>query len=242
MLAVKIFSHRERELEQGEPARSAFPGSGATKLPARILIADDHPVARAGYRLFLESDPRIAEVGEVNSGAALLCALQASLWDLVLLDIHMPGRSGIDILCDLRGRSPPTRVLIVSGLPEKLYARIVLRCGASGYLSKDSAPEELLKAVRLVLAGRKYISAQLAQMMAEELDHDEQKSPAERLSAREFQVFCRIARGNRMNAIAHELSISVKTVGTYRDRILEKMSMQTNADITAWAVRHGFTA
>jgi two-component system, NarL family, invasion response regulator UvrY len=228
-------------LEQGELASSVHPGSGATKLPARVLIADDHAVARAGYRLFLESDPRVAEVGEADSGSATLNALQTGRWDLVLLDIHMPGRSGLDILCDLRGRSPQTRVLIISGLPERLYARIVLRCGASGYLSKDSAPEELLKAVRLVLAGRKYISAQLAQIMAEELDHDEKKSLAERLSAREFQVFCRIARGDRMNAIAHDLSISVKTVGTYRDRILEKMSMQTNADITAWAVRHGVT-
>lgn len=198
-------------------------------------------MARAGYRLFLESDPRVAEVGEADSGSATLNALQTGRWDLVLLDIHMPGRSGLDILCDLRGRAPQTRVLIVSGLPEKLYARIVLRSGASGYLSKDSAPEELLKAVGLVLAGRKYISAQLAQMMAEELDHDEKKSLAKRLSAREFQVFCRIARGDRMNSIAHDLSISVKTVGTYRDRILEKMSMQTNADMTVWAVRHGIT-
>jgi two-component system, NarL family, invasion response regulator UvrY len=208
---------------------------------SRVLIADDHAVVRAGYRQFLETDSSISEVGEAASGNETLDQLRRRDWDLLLMDIRMPDRSGLDILRHVISGYPDVRVLIMSGLPEEQYARNVLRAGASGYLSKGGTPEEMLRAVRLVLNGRRYVSASLAEAMAGDLEskHDPNKPLHAELSTREFQIFCKLAAGTGVGAIAQELSLSVKTVSTYRTRILEKMNFKSNADITAYALRNG---
>ncbi len=206
---------------------------------SRVLIADDHAVVRAGFRQFLEADSSMTVIGEAASGTETLDQLREHAWDLVLLDIHMPDRSGLDILRHIQTGYPGVKVLVMSGLPEQQYAINVLRAGASGYLSKDSAPEELMKAVRTVLAGRRYVSAALAQILVADLDGDPDKPMHARLSTREFQIFCKLAAGRGVSEIAQELSLSVKTVSTYRSRILEKMNFRANADITSYALRNG---
>jgi DNA-binding NarL/FixJ family response regulator len=212
---------------------------------SRILIADDHAVTRAGYKQFLEADPSITEVGEAGSGSETLDALRRQRWDLLLMDIHMPDRNGLDILKHVTTGYPDLRVLIMSGLPEEQYARNVLRAGASGYLPKDGSPQELLRAVRLVLNGRRYVSTALAESMAESMaadldDSSDRNSPLHTaLSAREFQIFCKLAAGMAVNSIAKELSLSIKTISTYRARILGKMGFKSNADITTYALRNG---
>lgn len=206
---------------------------------SRVLIADDHAVVRAGFKQFLEADPAISAVGEAASGNETLDCLRRQDWDLVLLDIHMPDRSGLDVLRYIQTGHPGVRVLVMSGLPEQQYAVNVLRAGASGYLSKDSSPDELMKAVRAVLAGRRYVSTALAEILVADLDGESDKPLHARLSAREFQIFCKLAAGRGVSDIANELSLSVKTVSTYRSRILEKMSFSANADITSYALRNG---
>jgi two-component system invasion response regulator UvrY len=208
---------------------------------SRILIADDHAVVRAGYKQFLEVDPSISEVGEAASGNETLDLLRRQEWDLLMMDIHMPDRSGLDILKHVRSGYPDVRVLIVSGLPEEQYARNVLRAGASGYLSKGSSAEELLKAVRTVLVGRRYVSATLAEAMAADLERprDQGQPLHSSLSTREFQIFCKLAAGAAVGGIGQELSLSTKTVSTYRSRIFEKMGFTSNADITGYALRNG---
>ena len=208
---------------------------------SRVLIADDHAVVRAGYKQFLESEAGITAIGETANGNETLDQLRKHEWDLLLMDIHMPDRSGLDILKHVTSGYPKVRVLIMSGLPEAQYARNVLRAGASGYLSKGGTPEELLKAVRTVLVGRRYVSASLAESMAADLEspHDQNQPLHERLSVREFQIFGKLAQGDGVGEIAEELSLSVKTVSTYRSRILEKMNFTSNADMTAYALRNG---
>jgi two-component system invasion response regulator UvrY len=206
---------------------------------SRVLIADDHAVVRAGFRQFLEADSSITVIGEAATGSETLDQLRKQAWDMVLLDIHMPDRSGLDILRHIQTGHPSVKVLVMSGLPEQQYAVNVLRAGASGYLSKDSAPEELMKAVRMVLAGRRYVSAALAEMLAADLGGDPDKPMHARLSTREFQIFCKLAACRGVSDIALELSLSVKTVSTYRSRILEKMNFRANADITSYALRNG---
>jgi two-component system, NarL family, invasion response regulator UvrY len=205
----------------------------------RVLIADDHAVVRAGIRQFLEGESNIQEIGEAASGNETLDKLRGDRWDLVLLDIFMPDRSGLDILKHIQVGHPKVKVLVLSGLPEQQYAVNVLRAGASGYLAKDSAPEELIKAVNAVLGGRRYVSAALAEILVADLASDPDKPVHTRLSTREFQIFCKIAAGQGVSDIANELSLSVKTVSTYRSRILEKMNFKTNADVTSYALRNG---
>jgi len=208
---------------------------------SRVLIADDHAVVRAGYRQFLEGEHSITEVGEVTSGSEALDALRRKDWDLLLMDIHMPDRSGLDILKHVTTGYPGVRVLIMSGLPEEQYARNVLRAGASGYLSKGGSSDEMLKAVRTVLNGRRYVSASLAESMAADLENpkDQNQPLHSTLSTREFQILRKLAAGSSVSNIADELSLSVKTVSTYRSRILEKMGFKSNADITGYALRNG---
>src|ERR1700684_4393198 len=171
---------------------------------SRVLIADDHAVTRAGYRQFLETDPSITEVGEAASGNETLDELRRRSWDLLLMDIHMPDRSGLDILKHVVTGYPAVRVLIISGLPEDQYARNVLRAGASGYLSKDGSAEELLKAVRTVLCGRRYVSASLAEAMAANLEFpgEQNQPPHVSRSSREFQSFCKLSSGCGISEIA----------------------------------------
>jgi DNA-binding NarL/FixJ family response regulator len=204
---------------------------------ARILIADDHALFRAGLRQFLVQSLSGTEIGEAASGNETLSGLQRGTWDLVVLDINMPDRSGLDILRHVRSGHPATRVLVLSGYPERQYALNVLRAGASGYIAKDCAPEELLKAVRMVLQGRRYVSDSLAELLL--LDLDQADKPLHSLlSDREFQIFGKLAAGHGVSEIGRELCLSVKTVSTYRTRILEKMRMKSTADLTSYALRN----
>lgn len=205
---------------------------------ANVLIADDHAILRNGLKQLLGGERSVREIGEAGSGREVLEQLQRHQWDLLVLDINMPDRSGIDILRQVRTTHPSTRVLVLSGFPEKQYAVNVLRAGASGYLNKEMAPEELLVAVRSVLQGRRYVSAALAELLVTELDADPDKPLHTQLSEREFQIFCKLAAGRSVSEIAAELCLSVKTISTYRSRVLEKMSFTTNADITAYALRN----
>jgi DNA-binding NarL/FixJ family response regulator len=205
----------------------------------RILIADDHAVVRAGLRQFLEDSPGIDALGEAGSAAEVMRQLDAGNWELLLLDINLPDRSGLDVLRMVRDTHPATRVLVLSGYPEKQYALNVLRAGASGYLPKDCRPEELLQAIAKVMSGRRYVSNELAEQLVSGLDGDSQQPLHTRLSEREFQILCKLASGRSASEIGRELSISVKTVSTYRSRILEKMALKTNADLTAYALRSG---
>src|ERR1700743_1638699 len=175
-----------------------------------VLIADDHAVVRAGYKQFLEAEAGITAIGETASGNETLDQLGKHEWDLLLMDIHMPDRSGLDILKHVTSGYPDVRVLIMSGLPEEQYARNVLRAGASGYLSKGGSPEEFLKAVRLVLNGRRYVSAALAESMAADLEsaHDQNQPLHERLSVRGFQIFGKLAGGGGGGPVAAGLRLT----------------------------------
>ena len=206
----------------------------------QVLIADDHAVVRAGYKQFLEADASITKVGEVASGREALDALREKGWDLLLMDIYMPGGSGLDILEHVTSEFPDVRVLIMSGLPEEQYARNVLRAGARGYLSKGGSPSEFMKAVRIILTGRRYVSPALAESMAAAVENPkDQNQPLHScLSGREFEIFSKLAAGASVGQLANELKLSVKTVSTYRSRILEKMSFTTNADMTSYALRN----
>jgi two-component system, NarL family, invasion response regulator UvrY len=207
---------------------------------SRVLIADDHPAVRMGYKQFLEAEPSINEIGEASSGNETIEALRHQKWDLLMMDIHMPDRSGLDVLVDVKSGYPTLRVLIISGLPENQYARNVLRAGASGFLSKGGTPQEMLKAVRLILKGRRYVSASFAESIA--VDSQKPKNQARplhaTLSTREFQLFCKLAGGAAASLIGREMSLSRKTVATYRTRILEKMGFTSNAELTAYAMRN----
>jgi two-component system, NarL family, invasion response regulator UvrY len=206
---------------------------------ANVLIADDHAMLRTGLRHYLEQDSSITAIGETATGADTLQQLRDGQWDLVILDINMPDRSGIDILRHIRAGHPNTRVLVMSGFSEKQYAINVLRAGASGYLAKDQAPEEFMRAVHAVLAGRRFVSARLSEMLITALDEPADKPLHAALSEREFQILCKLAVGRSVSEIAQELFISVKTVSTYRARVLQKMHLDTNADLTAYALRNG---
>ena len=206
---------------------------------ASVLIADDHAMVRAGLRRWLEQDPAIDTIGEAVSGTETLERLRDSPWDVVVLDINMPDRSGIDILAHIRTGYPKARVLVISAFSEKQYAIYALRAGAAGYLAKDQAPEDFMRAIHTVLAGRRFVSTTLAEMLVGALDEPADQPLHSTLSQREFQILCKLAVGRSVSEIARELCISVKTVSTYRARILEKMNFSTNADLTAYALRNG---
>jgi two-component system, NarL family, invasion response regulator UvrY len=206
---------------------------------ANVLIADDHAMIRAGLRQWLEQDRAVDQIAEASTGAETLQQLRDGHWDLVILDINMPDRSGIDILRHIRSGHPETRVLVISGFSEKQYAINVLRAGAAGYLAKDQAPEEFMRAVHTVLAGRRFVSAALSEMLVSALDEPTEQPLHATLSQREFQILCKLAVGRSVSEIAQELFISVKTVSTYRARVLEKMKLTTNADLTTYALRNG---
>ncbi|HEX2584979.1 MAG TPA: response regulator transcription factor [Steroidobacteraceae bacterium] len=204
----------------------------------KILIADDHAVVRKGFKQLLMEDRAQFEVGEACTGRETLDRLREQKWDLLVLDINMPDRSGIDILRQIHAAYPGMRVLILSAFPERQYAVNVLRSGANGYLNKEMAPEELLTAVKTVLSGRRYVSVALAELLVTELDNDSEKPAHMQLSEREFQIFCKLASGTSVSAIGAELCLSVKTISTYRSRLMEKMGFKSNADITAYALRN----
>jgi DNA-binding NarL/FixJ family response regulator len=208
----------------------------------RIFIADDHPIVRQGLRRMVEADPGLVVTGEAGDGAALLAALETTVTDLVLLDVSMPGAPFLETLRQLRSRHPTIRILVLSVHPEDEWAVRALRAGASGYLTKDHSPDQLLEAVRRVYRGRKYVSPMLAERLATQLDEDGQRAPHELLSDREFEVMRRLGSGLTVSQIASELAISAKTVSTYRARIFEKMAVASNADLVRYAARYGLIA
>lgn len=205
----------------------------------RIFIADDHPIVRQGLRRIVEADAGLAISGEASDAAALFAALARAPTDLVLLDVSMPGAPFLETLRELRARHPAIRVLVLSVHPEDQWAVRALRAGASGYLTKDHSPDQLLGAVRRVYRGGKYVSPTLAERLATQVDGGGQGAPHELLSDREFEVMRRLGSGLTVSQIAAELSLSPKTVSTYRARILEKMSVASNADLVRYAARYG---
>jgi len=204
----------------------------------KILIADDHPIVRAGFKQVIADTPDMLVADEAGNGQEVLNLIGKKDYDLVLLDISMPGRSGLEILKDLKSEKPKLPVLILSIYPEEQYAVRALRAGASGYMTKASAANELIAAIRKISAGGKYISASLAEKLAFYLDGDATRPPHETLSDREYQVMLMIASGKTVTEIADELCLSVKTISTYRTHILEKMKMKNNAEITLYAVHN----
>ena len=208
----------------------------------RIFIADDHPIVRQGLRRIVEADPGMVISGEADAAAALLAGLETKATDLVLLDVSMPGGLFLETLKELRTRHPTIRVLALSVHAEDEWAVRALRAGASGYLTKDHSPEQLLEAIRRVYRGGKYVSPSLAERLASQLDGGGQRAPHELLSDREFEVMRRLGSGLTVSQIAGELALSTKTVSTYRTRILEKMAVATNADLVRYAARHGLIA
>ena len=208
----------------------------------RIFIADDHPIVRQGLRRIVEADSGMVISGEAVDATALLAGLETSATDLVLLDVSMPGGLFLETLKELRTRHPTIRVLALSVHPEDEWAVRALRAGASGYLTKDHSPDQLLDAIRRVYRGGKYVSPTLAEQLAKHLDAGGQRPPHELLSDREFEVMRRLGSGLTVSQIAGELALSAKTVSTYRTRILEKMAVSTNADLVRYAARYGLIA
>ena len=204
----------------------------------RIFIADDHAVVREGLKHILSEMPDVLVAGEAGNGQEVLEKIARKEYDLILLDIAMPGRDGLEILKDLKLQKPKLPVLILSMFPEEQYALRALKSGASGYLTKDSIPDELIKAVRKILKGGKYISSSFSEKLLFSFDNDAEKPIHETLSDREYQVLRMIASGKTLQGIADELALSVKTINTYRSRILEKMGMKNNAELTHYAIKH----
>lgn len=204
----------------------------------KVLIADDHAVVRQGLKRILQDTHEMMVAGEAVNGQEVLKKVRAEAWDVVILDISMPGHSGLDILKELEHERPKLPVLVLSMHSEDQFAMRVLRAGASGYLTKDSAPDELVKAVRKVARGGKYVSPSLAEKLAYEIGPDSNKLPHETLSDREFQVLRMIATGKAVGEIATELSLSPKTISTYRARLLQKMNLTSNAELIHYAIQN----
>jgi DNA-binding NarL/FixJ family response regulator len=177
--------------------------------------------------------------GEASSGEEAIRLARTGEWDVVLLDISMPDKNGVDTLAEIKRHRPELPVVMLSMHPESQYAVSLLRAGASGYVSKEGAPEELVHAIRTVAQGRRYVSATLGELLAADLDRNADRPLHGGLSEREFQIFCKLAAGQPVSRIAGELFLSVKTVSTYRARVLEKMGMKTNADLTYYAIKNG---
>ena len=205
----------------------------------KILLADDHAVVRHGLKQILADEFKRAAFGEARNAQEALDLVWKENWDIVILDITMPGRSGLEVLREIKKSKPRFPVLVLSMHPENQFAVRVLKRGAAGYMTKESAAEELVGAVRKILAGGRYVSTSLAEKLATYLATDSHKPPQELLSDREFQVLRLIASGKLVSEIAEELSLSVKTISTYRTRILEKMGLRNNAELMHYAMQQG---
>ena len=205
----------------------------------RILIADDHTVVRKGLRQILAEEFTNAVIEDVSNADDLIKKVILEQWHVVISDLTMPGKSGLEALQEIKKINPALPVLILSIHPEEQYAIRVLKAGASGYLSKDTAPDELVNAVRRVMQGKKFITLSIAERIADSFNLDSEKLQHESLSDRELNVFKMIASGKSITEIAESLSLSVTTVSTYRSRIMGKMNMKNNASLTLYAIEHG---
>jgi DNA-binding NarL/FixJ family response regulator len=204
----------------------------------KVLIADDHLVVRKGLKEIVRNMDDVSVVDEAKDGREALAKIEKGGYDIVILDISMPGLSGLDVLHTMKSKNVKAQILILSVHPQEQYAIRALRLGASGYLSKDSAYEELTSAIKKISAGGRYISSDLAEKYLFGKKKDADKTPHERLSEREFQIMCMLAKGKSVTEVAHDLFISDKTVSTHRMRILEKMGMKKNADLMLYAIRN----
>ncbi len=204
----------------------------------KVLIADDHAIVRKGLKQIIHEEYPQALIEEASNAEELIHKTMLDTWDVIITDLSMPGRSGLDALRQIRESFPKLPVLVLSMHPEDQYAIRVLKAGASGYINKDSAQEELIVAMNKVLNGKKYISSRVAEQMAEAIDDNSNKAPHETLSDREFDVLKMLASGKAVSEIADMLSLSSTTISTYRARILEKMKMKSNADITRYALEN----
>ncbi len=205
----------------------------------KILLVDDHSIVREGLRNLIELENDLEVTGEASSGAEAIQLVRKHSYDAMVLDISMPDKNGVDTVHELKHVAPQLPVLVLSGYAEDQYALNLMRNGCKGYLSKNADSDEIIHAIRTVAAGKRYISSELAELMTNELSHPSDKQLHETLSDREFQVFVKLAAGQTPTAIADELFISIKTVSTYRSRILEKMAMKSNADLTYYAIKYG---
>lgn len=207
----------------------------------KVLITDDHPVVRRGIRQILEDDERISLIQEASNGKELFERLEEHLFDVILLDISLPGRSGLDLISQIKRTQQSVAILVLSIHSEEMYAIKALKSGASGYLTKASAPEELISAIIKVSRGERYITASLAERLAESLISDSEKPLYQLLSQRELDVLRMLAEGNKIVQIAAELNLSPKTISTYRERLLKKLKLHTTADLIRYAIIEGIT-
>ena len=203
-----------------------------------ILIADDHAIVREGLKQIVSSQADMKVAGETHNAQGVLDLVRAGNWDVVVLDINMPGRNGLEVLKELKQEHPKLPVLVLSVHPEEQYGIRVLKAGAAGYMNKESAPEELVTAIRKVIRGGKYLTPTLAERLAFQVADGSEAHPHEKLSDRELQVLCMIGSGKTVSEIADDLSLSVKTISTYRARILEKMAMKSSAELTRYALQN----
>lgn len=204
----------------------------------KVLIADDHAIVRKGLKQLLMEEYPTAKIGEVGDAESLVAEVVNEEWDVVICDMNMPGRSGLDALSQIKQTNPKLPVLIMSMYPEDQYALRVLKAGASGYLGKEKVHEELVKAIKTVLMGRRYITPEVAEKLADSFNVDASKKPHELLSDREFDVFKLLASGKSVSEIAEQLSLSVTTISTYRSRVMEKMNMRSNAELARYAIEN----
>ena len=204
----------------------------------KVLIADDHPIVRQGLKQILAGESDMAVVSEAGDSQEVLQLVSKQNYDVVVLDISMPGRGGLEVLKELKCRHPRLPVLVLSMHPEEQYGVRALKAGAAGYLTKKSTPDKLVQALRKIVSGGKYISPDLAEKLVYAADRDHQGALHDTLSDREYQVMCLIASGKRVSEIARELSLSVKTISSHRTRVLKKMEMKSNAELTHYAVKN----
>ncbi|MES2633640.1 response regulator transcription factor [Caenimonas sp. SL110] len=204
----------------------------------KVGIVDDHAIVRAGLKQFLSEMVDLRIVGEASSGREAIDLVRTTEMDVIIMDLSMPGQSGIDALAMIRAKAPDVGILILSGYPEEQYAVNLIRQGASGYLNKECEPMEIVNAIRTIALGRRYISPSVAELIAQQLNRKEGSAAHDLLSEREFQVFLKLAKGETAGDIANALSLSVKTVSTYRTRLMEKMGLASNSDLTYYALKN----
>jgi DNA-binding NarL/FixJ family response regulator len=204
----------------------------------KVGIVDDHSIVRSGLRQFLSEMVDLRVVGEAASGREAIDLVRTTEMDVMIMDLSMPGQSGIDALAMIRAKAPDVGILILSGYPEEQYAVNLIRQGASGYLNKECEPIEIVNAIRTIALGRRYISPSVAELIAQQLNRKEGSAAHDLLSEREFQVFLKLAKGETAGDIAEALSLSVKTVSTYRTRLMEKMGLASNSDLTYYALKN----